>query len=263
MASSIITLLTDFGETDGFVGTMKGVIYGVNPEARIVDISHDIEPQDISSGAFVLRNSYQFFPADTIHVVVIDPGVGSERRILCVAANKHYFIAPDNGVLKYIYDECSNVYAVKVSNKRYFLPSVSRTFHGRDIFAPVAAHIATGLKIDELGTEVTDYERGDIPKLEETSESIAGEIVYIDRFGNLISNIPFNRLRRESGDIRRILFKGRILDHLCHSYSDGRRNEPIALVGSSGFLEIACNLANAKEKLNGKIGEKISVIFEV
>ncbi|NIR48869.1 SAM-dependent chlorinase/fluorinase [candidate division KSB1 bacterium] len=260
MSASIITLLTDFGESDGFVGTMKGVIYGINPDVKIVDISHDIEPQNTSEAAFVLRNSYRYFPDGTIHVIVVDPGVGSVRRILCVSANNQYFVAPDTGVLKYIYHECDDVLVVNVSNRKYFLSFVSQTFHGRDIFSPVAAHLSRGVDMRELGEAITDYERGQIPELSEKANVIEGEVVHIDRFGNLISNIPFNKL--ENRDKLRVRVKNLTIDSLANSYAQVKTRRPVALIGSSGFLEVAYNLGNAKEELNCAIGEKIAVIFD-
>lgn len=261
MASSIITLLTDFGQRDGFVGTMKGVILTIYPEAKIVDISHEIEPQNLAAGAFVIRNSFRYFPAGTVHIVVIDPGVGSERRIICVSALDHLFLAPDNGVLKYIYGECSETHVVAVTNREFFLSPISHTFHGRDIFAPVAAHLAKGLDFAELGPEIYDYDKGNMPVLEETPKGIKGEIIYVDRFGNLISNIPFDKLNRHRDKFVRIQLKNWTIDGLSESYAQGKAKEPIALIGSSGFLELALNSGNAKETLNCSEGDEVIITF--
>lgn len=262
MSSSIITLLTDFGQRDGFVGTMKGVILGICPQAKIVDISHEIEPQNINAGAFVLNTSYKYYPSGTIHVVVIDPGVGSGRRIVCVLAFEQYFLAPDNGVLRYIYLECPEFEIVQVSNKKYFLSRISQTFHGRDIFAPVAAYLAQGTDFRDLGPPVTDFDRGRLPELTDTPQSVQGEIVYIDHFGNLISNIPFEKLEKYKLKAATIQLKQWTINGLSNSYTDGNNDKPIGLIGSSGFLEISLNLGSAKETLQCSEGDKIRVSFD-
>ncbi|MFQ5753854.1 MAG: S-adenosyl-l-methionine hydroxide adenosyltransferase family protein, partial [bacterium] len=250
MASSIITLLTDFGYKDAFVGIMKGVILSLYPDANIVDISHEIEPQNISAGAFLINNSYKYFPSGTVHVIVIDPGVGSKRRILCVSAFDHFFLAPDNGVLKYIYKDCSNIQVIEVSNKVYFRSQISQTFHGRDIFAPVAAHLAKGIDASELGMVIDDYDRGTLPRLEEIPRGLRGEIIYIDQFGNLISNIPFNILKKLRNNSLKISLKNCTISGLVNAYAQGKRDEAIALIGSSGYLEIAINSGSAKNALS-------------
>lgn len=256
--SRIISLLTDFGERDGFVGTMKGVILGIEPRATIVDISHEIERQDVDAGAFVLRNSYRYFPKGTIHVVVVDPGVGSARRVLCVQVADYLFLAPDNGVLKYIFHEHPEAPVIAVTNRRYFLPEISQTFHGRDIFSPVAAHLATGVAPAKLGDAVTDYLRGALPLFDETSEAISGEIVYVDRFGNLISNISGDRV---AGKRLEVAISGRVISGLSRSYAESTPGEPLALIGSSGFLEIAVNLGDAQRSLGCSVGERLQVRF--
>jgi S-adenosylmethionine hydrolase len=261
MSSSVITLLTDFGQRDGFVGTMKGVILSICPEAKIVDISHEIEPQNIDAAAFVLNNSYKYFPCGTIHVVVIDPGVGSKRQIVCVSAFEHLFLAPDNGVLKYIYREYPEAEMVQVSNKKYFLHRISQTFHGRDIFAPVAAYLAQGVDFKDLGPPVEDCEKGRLPELTESPQGIQGEVVYIDHFGNLITNIPRERLEKYDIKSIEIHLKQWTIKGLCNSYMEGNKDAPIALIGSSGFLEISVKLGNAKAFLKCAEGDKIRVSF--
>jgi S-adenosylmethionine hydrolase len=261
MASSVITLLTDFGQKDGFIGTMKGVILSIHPEAKIVDISHEIEPQNLDAGAFVISKCYKYFPAGTVHVVVIDPGVGSKRRIICVSASDHLFLAPDNGVLKYILDECLEKEVIEVTNRKYFLPEISLTFHGRDIFAPVAAYLAKGLDYKKLGALITDYDKGRLPVLEETPRGMKGEIIYVDRFGNLISNISLDKLKKYRNKSPRILLKEWTIDGLSESYTQGSPKEPIALIGSSGLLEIAVNLGSAKKLLNISEGEAVMITF--
>ena len=162
--NGIITLSTDFGIKDNFVGIMKGVIYGINPQARIVDITHHIPPQNVNTASFILNSSYRYFPNGTINIVVVDPGVGSERRILAVATDNYFFIAPDNQILKYIFNKNETLTVVEVLNKTYFNKHISRTFHGRDIFAPVAAHLSNSVPIEALGNVITDFDRGKIHK---------------------------------------------------------------------------------------------------
>ncbi|RMF66909.1 MAG: hypothetical protein D6743_05715 [Calditrichaeota bacterium] len=257
----VITLLTDFGSRDGFVGIMKGVMLGICPRARIVDISHDIAPQDVEAAAFVLKNSFAFFPKGTVHTVVVDPGVGSQRRVLGVAAAGHIFLAPDNGVLKYIFAEQEAESVVEVKNAQYFLPEVSQTFHGRDIFAPVAAHLAKGLALGKLGPEIRDYQRGRLPVLEVDEQGVRGEVVYIDRFGNLISNIPATDLAGLSGPDLRIDVAGRSIRGLSTCYAEAAAGKLLALVGSSGFLEIAVNGGNARQTLRCEVGASVRVRF--
>lgn len=253
----MITLLTDFGNRDGFVGIMKGVILNISPSARVVDLSHEIEPQNLSEAAFVLRNSFKFFPEGTVHVVVVDPGVGSGRRIVCVSAAGHLFLAPDNGVLKFIFADHPDAGVWEVTNKDYFLPEVSQTFHGRDIFSPVAAYLAKGLECRKLGARIRDYIKGELPKFEATKDRIVGEVIYHDRFGNIISNIP--RIRAEKEHAVTIQLKNHKIQGLAKSYASGKIDAPIALIGSSGFLEIAVNLGNARQSLNSKVGDEIVV----
>lgn len=242
------------------MGIMKGVILGINPLAEIVDITHDIQPQNLNAGAFVLRNSFRFFPPGTVHVVVVDPGVGSGRRILCVSAGRHYFVAPDNGVLKYIYDEFPEGEIVHITNSHYFLPEVSQTFHGRDIFAPVAAHLSKGTNPEALGPRVTDVQKGQIPTLKETPQGLIGQIVYVDRFGNLITNIPAARLPSKDCTVHLRQFT---ISGLVRSYFAHEPDKPLAIVGSSGYLEIALYLASAKEGLQCSEGDQVRVSYHI
>ena len=188
--SRIITLLSDFGNQDAYVGIMKGVIAGINPLANIIDISHSIPPQDIFNGAYLLYTSYKYFPKGTIHVAVVDPGVGSQRDIVCVETQDHLFLAPNNGLLSFVVQEEKPKGIFRVTNNRYFLPSPSNTFHGRDVFAPVAAHLSLGIKPHQLGVKISKLEQLDIPKPHyKKTGQLEGQIIYIDRFGNLITNI--------------------------------------------------------------------------
>ena len=186
----IITLTTDFGMSDAFVGAIKGVILGINPNAQIVDVSHEIPPQDIDRAAFVVKSAASCFPKGTIHVVVVDPGVGTERPVLAVRTEGGVFLAPDNGVLKYIFAGHPGAEVFNVTRSEYFRGRVSRTFHGRDIFAPVAAHLSKGLAPEKLGSPFADFERGSVARPVRSPNRIAGVIIAFDRFGNGITNIP-------------------------------------------------------------------------
>lgn len=244
--NGIITLLTDFGVTDGFVGTMKGVIMSINPGAKIIDISHDIPSQDIDAGAFVLYSSYRYFPEGSIHVIVIDPGVGSQRKILAVQSNDYFFIAPDNQVLKYILDSDETLTVFEVLNKQFFLSHVSQTFHGRDIFAPVAAHLSNNVPIIQLGQKTNIFDRGKIDHPKIVTSGILGKIIYIDKFGNLVTNITEQMIRKPIKSIQ--LGKTKITQ-LSKAYCDADFHQPLAFIGSSGHLEIAVRNGNAREQL--------------
>ena len=257
--NGIITLLTDFGEKDGFVGTMKGVILSINPKTVIVDISHEIPAQDIEAGAFVLNGSYRYFPSGTIHVVVIDPGVGSDRKILAVQSADYFFIAPDNQVLKYIFHSSETLTVVEVLNKQFFLNKISRTFHGRDIFAPIAAHLSTNVGIKQLGQKTRKYDRGIIHQPKITGSNINGKIVYSDKFGNLISNIPAELIDKP---ISFIQIGSTILNRVSNSYTEVDMNEPLAIIGSSGYLEIAIRNGNAKRQLLLDRGTKVTIEYQ-
>ncbi len=257
VVSNIITLLTDFGYRDAFVGTMKGVILRINPDVTIVDISHGIDPCDIRAASFLLAQSYPFFPAGTVHVIVVDPGVGTERKAIAVKTEKAFYIAPDNGVLSWLYATQKGYVAREITNQNLFVHPVSRTFHGRDIFAPVAAHLSAGVPFASLGPEIHDYNRGSYKFPQKKAGTIIGEIIYIDRFGNLISNIPKADLYDK--EIRSIQIKDVHLDHLSDSYGEKNVGEALAIVGSHGFLEIAVREGNAAGKYGLKIGCEIRI----
>lgn len=259
-APALITLLTDFGLRDGYVGIMKGVMLGINPQLRIVDLVHEIPPHQIQAGAYVLNSAYRYFPARTIHVAVVDPGVGTDRSILICEANHQIFLAPDNGLLKYIFHTHRIQQVIQVTNSDYFLPSVSRTFHGRDIFAPVASYLSLGREINDFGKWTSEFDRGNLPVLKITKNAITGEIVYIDHFGNLITNIlpeVFNSISFGAQFLIRI--GKHQLNGITSCYSSGRVNEPIAIWGSSNSLEIALNKSRADLFLNVNYGDEVRV----
>ena len=264
--AAIITLTTDFGYADGYVAVMKGVILGINPDARLVDITHSVRPQDISSTAFVIGNVYRSFPEGTIHLVVIDPGVGTRRKPLILKTPFAYFIAPDNGVLSYIINDyadrsqhiiniASLVEAVVISNTAYSRQPVSNTFHGRDIFAPVAAHLSLGIPLSKFGRPLTSINIIELPRPCRMADgSLTGEIIHIDNFGNLISCI---REKDISGREVKITVGGKTISGLSTTYAGSRKL--IALFGSSGYLEIAFRDGNAAEYLKATVGNQVVI----
>lgn len=255
----IITLLTDFGHHDHFVGVMKGVISGIAPAARVVDICHEVEPYQVNQARFLLSQARGYFPAKTIHVVVIDPGVGSSRRPLLVESAGQYFIGPDNGVFTDVLGD-PKARAREITNRRLFLPGVSATFHGRDIFAPVAAHLASGTAPSRTGALVGDPARLASGQPVRTGKRFwTGEVLHVDRFGNLITNLSvagFPQLL-ERGFIVKIGLAA--LEGLAPSYSAGAPGEPLVLIGSSGNLEIAVNQQRADRKLGVGLGSPVEL----
>jgi hypothetical protein len=253
-----ITFTTDFGTRDWFVGMMKGVVLCLAPRARIVDFTHEIAPGDIRAGAFALAAGYSFFPRHTIHVAVVDPGVGTKRRAIAVQTADYLFVGPDNGLLSWALarEKIKAIHALE--NRSYFLPRVSCTFHGRDIFAPVAAHLSNGVPLRKLGPGCRDLVRLPWPKPTRSSKGIRGEVVYVDRFGNAITNISSEVLSSLKG--RPAVFMGR--KRMCAvapTYQTVARGRLVAVIGYSGFLEIAVNGASAAERLGVRLGTKIGV----
>ena len=258
--SRIITLMTDFGTSDHYVGVMKGVILDINPQVQIVDITHTIPPQDIHGAAFLVDSAYRYFPTGSIHVIVVDPGVGSERRAIVCQTETAYFVCPDNGILTHILNSEKHVHAVAVENSAYFLPQVSNTFHGRDIFAPVAAHLSRGIPIDKLGSPVAQPVQLPIPQPQVTDRAIIGHIIWIDSFGNLVTNISHEVLGSLEGRDRVVIHAGRAeIDRLNRSYAESAVGEALAIVGSFNRLEISINQGNAAQTLGLKRGDTITI----
>lgn len=273
----IVTVTTDFGTADGYVGTMKGVILSIAPAARLVDLSQDIAPQDVREAAYVLHAAYPFFPPRTVHLVVVDPGVGSARRAIALRTPKGTFVGPDNGVFSYIMAEQPVEAVVELAAPRYHLPEISHTFHGRDIFAPAAAHLAAGVPLDELGPPVPDPIMLPRPQLALDAETVSGEVLHTDHFGNVITSIgrltwrsdastltldPAFRAAREGLTLRddvRVRAGGRAIDGIHRAYASVERGELLALVGSGGFLEIAVREGSAAECLDLHPGDPIVV----
>jgi S-adenosylmethionine hydrolase len=249
-----ITLTTDFGTRDWFVGTMKGVILGLAPRSRVIDLTHEIPPGDIRDGAFALAASYAFFPRHTIHVAVVDPGVGSQRRAIAVKTSNYIFVGPDNGLLSWAIAKESIKSIHALENQTYFLSQVSSTFHGRDVFAPVAAHLSQGLPLQKLGPRLNDFVRLDWPEPRRTRAGIEGEVLYIDRFGNAITNISAMHVK----PVESMIFMGRKrICALARYYQAVAAGGPVGVIGSSGYLEIAINGGNAAQRLGLRAGMKV------
>lgn len=243
-----IAILTDFGNEDNFVGAMKGVILKINPESQFVDITHSITPGDIKTSSFRLFTAYKYFPESTVFLVVVDPGVGSSRLPIIVKTKDYYFVAPDNGVFSWIYEnEKCKVYKIKSIPK-----NASTTFHGRDIFAPVAGKLSTGIKIEKLGTPLKKWVKFNLPVARVKKNIIYGEVIDIDKFGNLITNITLSELSGKRS------FEIKINKHTIIGLKECYKgSKPIAIWGSAGFLEISLPNGNCAKKLGAKIGTKV------
>jgi hypothetical protein len=250
MRAPILTLTTDFGLSDHYVGSMKGVILGICPRAQIVDISHQVSPYAIGEGAFVIAQAYRSFPRGTVHVVVVDPGVGSDRRPILMEAAGQYFVAPDNGVLGMIFAREKHKVRL-ISNARYFRRPVSRTFHGRDIFAPVAAHVAAGVATSRIGKVIADYVRPPFERPRQTgARTWTGEILKVDRFGNVVTNFHAD----DFPALEQLTIGRSKARRLVRSYAEARVGELVAIAGSSGYLEVSLNQGSAAEKIGCRSG---------
>jgi hypothetical protein len=258
----IVTLTTDFGLNDHYVGTMKGVILDVNPDAKIVDICHSVQAYDVLDGALTISQAYNYFPSDTVHVVVVDPGVGTARRPILVTTDRHKFLAPDNGVLSMVYDKEERISARHVTGEHYFLQPVSNTFHGRDIFARVAGYLSKGVEVDKFGDEITDFVRFAAPRPKSGPGGLHGIVLKVDKFGNLITNITpqdVPQLFQQNPPAFRISIGQQQVTRLATTYSDGAPSEVFALLGSTGFLEIAANRNPAAKLLNAQKGTEVTL----
>ncbi len=261
----LISLTTDFGYDDPFVGVMKGVIYTINPQVNIVDLSHNIGPQNIQEAAFVIGMNYSYFPKKSIHAVVVDPGVGSARRPVLVAADEHYFIGPDNGVFSYIYKHASkDLQVIHITAEHFFLKKNSPTFQGRDVFAPCAAWLSTGMEIGKFGETITDYHIMQLPvPVRLSGQLIQGEVIFTDRFGNAITNITQTDIADLCGgrtyDIKMSL-KGNDI-RLKEFYSQAEGRGASALVNSSGHLEIFIFRGSAASEYNILPGDEVKVFL--
>jgi S-adenosylmethionine hydrolase len=254
---SIITLLTDFGYKDNFVGVVKGVLLGINPRIHVVDLCHEVEPQNITGAAFALKTAYKYFPKDTIHLVIIDPSVGSGRLPILVKTKEYYFVGPDNGVLSLALEQEEIEGIIYLDNNEFHLRPVSNTFHGRDIFAPVVAHLSKGISYQLFGKAIRSYKKIKLPKPKIGRKCIRGEIIYIDRFGNLFTNVSQDlqaKIKRP-----RINIKNKSIRGIKSGYARVKPDNLLAIWGSSGFLEIAVNSGSAKNKLNANVGDQFEI----
>ncbi len=256
----VITLLTDFGYRDAYVGIMKGVILGICPDARIVDLSHGIAPQRIDEGAFVLRTAWSWFPDGTVHVAIVDPGVGGERRALIVETACCRFVGPDNGLFAHVFARETVHRVVSVTEPRFVLPCISNTFHGRDVFAPVAAHLAQGMPVTDFGPVIDDYDTGSITEPVVSENRITGHVLHIDRYGNIITDIAESLfLETTRGKRFRITLSGLTLDRVHASYDEAADGGALAILDSAGLLEIAVNGGNAADLLDAAPGNRVDV----
>jgi len=256
-----IALLTDFGDKSNFVGVMKGVILKINPQAKLIDITHKVRFGSIKQASFLLYKSYSYFPKRTIFVVVVDPGVGSERKVLAVETKNYYFVGPDNGVLSWAVFEDGAEKIIEVKNKKYFLKNISFTFQGRDIFAPVAAYVSRGVKIEKLGKRIKQIKKIDFPEVKIKKDTLKGEILYIDSFGNLITNIKKDVFLNFVKDKKFVAtLNGKKIGKLYNFYSQAEPGSPFFIEGSFSFLEISLQLTSAKEYFKAK--EEDTVIIK-
>jgi hypothetical protein len=255
----IITLTTDFGTTDPFAGTMKGVILEIQPAVQIVDITHDLQAFEIADGAFSIAQAYRYFPKRTIHVVVVDPGVGSTRRPILAEMAGQFFVAPDNGVLSIIFAH-EKPKVRHITNERYFLKPVSRTFHGRDVFAPVAAHLASGIAPARFGKLIDDYIQLTFHRPTKTGKSAwTGSVLKVDRFGNLITNLHLDDFPNLEVRPFRLLAGRQPITRLALTFTECSPGELFVIVGSSGYLEVATNQASAAKQLGCGAGALIEL----
>lgn len=257
----IITLTTDFGLKDGNVGVMKGVILGINPEVRLVDISHQVGPQDVREGAWILGRSAPFFPPETIHVAVVDPGVGTARRPLAARLGEQLFVGPDNGLMTPILEQAEQagetIEVVQLDQPRFWRAEISHVFHGRDIFSPAAAHWAQGIPLRDLGTPIADPVRLDLPKPQKAGDTMRGEVMHIDAFGNVASNIRRQDLA-DWGEVE-VGLRGATVRGLVRTFGERPPGDVIALYGSTGNLIISVVNGNAAERIGARVGDTIEV----
>lgn len=264
MAGPVISLLTDFGLQDNSIGAMKGVILGICPESHIADICHWVPPQNIAVGGFLLERTYRYFPKGSVHVAVVDPGVGGKRRPLAMTRDGHFFVGPDNGLFTAVLENSQaspDDYAVELTNPTYQLPEVSNTFHGRDIFAPAGAWLGLGVPLRELGAEIKNPVRlpGSVPRTLDTGH-VECHVVYVDRFGNLITDLDGNeahRLESQWGELWFTVGTGTTVGPMRRSYDAVKAGDLVAVVGGFDRLEIAVNQGNAQSRLGVHYGDVI------
>jgi S-adenosylmethionine hydrolase len=262
----IISLTTDFGLHDHFVGTMKAVILGIVPDAEIVDVCHSVQAFDVLDGALTIAQAYSYFPLGTIHVVVVDPGVGSARRPIIASTEGYHFVAPDNGVLSLIYSREQRLHVHHITAEHYFLQPVSNTFHGRDIFAPIAAYLSKSVDVERFGPEIEDFVRFNMPRPKAVNaNTVRGVVLKVDRFGNLVTNItPQDApaiFASQPPAFRLTVGKGEVND-IRTTYSEGAPGQVFGILGSMGYLEIAANRASAFQLLGAGKGSEVNLVLE-
>jgi len=262
--SGIITLTTDFGTADPYVAMMKGVILSINGAAKIIDVTHEIHPGAVSQVARVIHETYPYFPPGTVHVAVVDPGVGSGRRLIAAAVNSHWLVGPDNGAFWPALQDDEKALVIELTEARYFLPHVTPTFHGREIFAPVAAHLSLGVSLRKMGKIMRDPAALILPEPHSDGNALFGEVIRIDRFGNVITNIPCMALDRFLGRAMPCIEVGNLaIKKLSRIYAEEEKGKPLALINSSSLLEVAVNMGRACEYLGMDPNEVIGTIVKV
>jgi S-adenosylmethionine hydrolase len=261
MKRPVITLLTDFGRRDHFVAAMKGVILRICPDATIVDITHDVPPQGIGEAALLLACAYPYFAPGTVHIAVVDPGVGGARRPIAACCDEQFFVGPDNGILSYAFAEAAQWRAVEIANPDYRLSCVSATFHGRDIFAPAAAHLAAGIALEKLGPGIADPVMLELPTPTETRDGLEAHVIHVDRFGNLITDLKQERLAQwlsgKTAEGVVVEAAKTTMRGVKRSYDAVPKGGPLAIIGGSGRLEIAVNLGHAGDQLGLRVGDSV------
>ena len=255
----MITLTSDFGLKDPYVAEMKGVILTINPKAALIDITHDIEKFNIRMAAFMLASAAQYFPEGTVHLAVVDPGVGTQRRAILIQTKKGFFVGPDNGILILAAQSQGIEHVYQLTNPKFMLPKISSTFHGRDIFAPAAAHLEKGVQPIEFGPEINDPIKPEFAKVKRRNDSLIGEVMHIDGFGNIITNINEKTVQNYAKKVNVELPSISLKLTFGKAYAQAKPKEPIVLIGSHGFMEIALNQGSAAEKFHAKAGDKIAV----
>jgi len=266
LAQRLLTMTSDFGVSDHFVGTMKGVILTINPEANIVDICNSVHSFDILDGALTIAQAYKYFPSDTVHMVIVDPGVGTNRRPLVVTAEKHIFLAPDNGVLSLVYEREERLSVRHITAEHYFLQPMSNTFHGRDLFAAVAGWLSKGVEVAKFGEEVTDFVRFAAPRPKPVNEKLMkGVVLKADKFGNLITNFTPKEVpqlfQAEPPPFKILIGKSEVT-RMRQTYAGGAAGEIFGVLGSMGYLEIAANRGSAAKAVGADKGSDVGVLFE-
>jgi S-adenosyl-L-methionine hydrolase (adenosine-forming) len=264
MIMPVITLLTDFGQESFFPAAMKGVILGICPEAKVVDITHNVPEHDIVAGGYALFATYRHFPKGTVHVAVVDPGVGGERSIVAVEMQGYIIVTPDNGLLSFILKTSTPDRIFRVENRALMNPTVAPTFHGRDVFAPVAARLAAGLPLEEVGPQIQQVKRLQLSSPEHTADGVKGEIVSVDRFGNIVTNIRGDMLPEKPQERAKVAIRigGQTIRGIHRTYADVSLGQLVAYIGSNDLLEVGRNRGSARDVLGAGVGHRVKIVFE-